>query len=199
MPDVIYTPTIELTENDVELLSAMSNQLATALANAKSFQEEQRRGKELAVLNEMGQKMTTLLDVDAILEAINEHAAQIVDTTNLYIALYDQEDDLVDFHIQYHNGVRLPRETRRARKGLAEYIIQTQETLLLNSNIEKSIADIMRTAVESGGTISGEHGIGLCKKKFMAMEAGNEKLELMHGIKSVFDPKGIMNPGKVLP
>lgn len=64
---------------------------------------------------------------------------------------------------------------------------------------ERCVACIMEAAVEAGGTVSGEHGIGLAKKKFMSLEVGTERLELMRGIKRVFDPEGIMNPGKVLP
>ncbi|EHJ49441.1 D-lactate dehydrogenase (cytochrome) [Solidesulfovibrio carbinoliphilus subsp. oakridgensis] len=50
-----------------------------------------------------------------------------------------------------------------------------------------------------GGTMSGEHGIGLAKKPFVAMELSPRSIALQQGIKAVFDPKGVMNPGKVLP
>ncbi len=66
-------------------------------------------------------------------------------------------------------------------------------------DMEKAVTEIMETAVRLGGTISGEHGIGLAKKEFMELDAGRTQLELMRGIKKVFDPAGIMNPGKVLP
>ena len=46
--------------------------------------------------------------------------------------------------------------------------------------------------------VSGEHGIGLDKKKYLVDMLGERQLELMRGIKSVFDPKGILNPGKVI-
>ncbi len=49
-----------------------------------------------------------------------------------------------------------------------------------------------------GGMISGEHGIGFAKKQYMADFLGPRQLELMRSIKNVFDPKGILNPGKLL-
>ena len=50
-----------------------------------------------------------------------------------------------------------------------------------------------------GGTVSGEHGVGIGKKKFMAREHGADAWELMGAIKRTFDPAGILNPGKMLP
>lgn len=51
---------------------------------------------------------------------------------------------------------------------------------------------------EMGGLVSGEHGIGLDKKSYLVTVLGEKQIELMKGIKAVFDPKGILNPGKVI-
>ncbi|MBI3592440.1 MAG: FAD-binding protein [Nitrospirae bacterium] len=53
------------------------------------------------------------------------------------------------------------------------------------------------TTLKLGGSISGEHGIGITKAPYIGMEIKERELELMKGIKRVFDPKGIMNPGKI--
>jgi len=52
-------------------------------------------------------------------------------------------------------------------------------------------------AVELGGLVSGEHGIGYAKKDFLKRQYGETPIALMQGIKQVFDPKNILNPGKV--
>ena len=57
---------------------------------------------------------------------------------------------------------------------------------------------IAERALALGGTVSGEHGVGLGKRKFLAREHG-ESLEVMRAIKRALDPLGIMNPGKLLP
>ena len=57
---------------------------------------------------------------------------------------------------------------------------------------------ILTRAVEEGGTCTGEHGIGIGKRKFMQIEHG-ESLELMRQIKTLIDPKGLINPGKIFP
>ena len=51
--------------------------------------------------------------------------------------------------------------------------------------------------VRLGGTISGEHGIGLVQKEYMDIAFSNTNLELQKGIKNLFDPNGILNPKKV--
>lgn len=53
-------------------------------------------------------------------------------------------------------------------------------------------------AVRMGGLVSGEHGVGYAKRKYLRRQAGDEQMRLMDGIKAVFDPKHILNPGKVI-
>ncbi|WP_329178644.1 FAD-binding oxidoreductase [Streptomyces sp. NBC_01477] len=62
----------------------------------------------------------------------------------------------------------------------------------------ESFDEIMALGLALGGTITGEHGVGLLKKDWLARELGPLSLELQRGIKAVFDPLGLLNPGKVL-
>ncbi|NND95448.1 MAG: FAD-binding protein [Flavobacteriales bacterium] len=66
-----------------------------------------------------------------------------------------------------------------------------------NHELEAGIRELFTSVVELGGTISGEHGIGLVQKKYMDIVFDRRQLELLRDIKSTFDPKGILNPGKV--
>jgi glycolate oxidase len=59
--------------------------------------------------------------------------------------------------------------------------------------------EIFETAVALGGTLSGEHGIGLLKKQFLELDLGPDTIALMRRIKAAVDPHGIMNPGKIFP
>ena len=64
---------------------------------------------------------------------------------------------------------------------------------------EAAMARVFALTLSLGGTLSGEHGIGLAKREFMPQAIDSATLALMRQIKSVFDPAGILNPGKLLP
>ncbi len=59
------------------------------------------------------------------------------------------------------------------------------------------VSETFQLSVDLGGTISGEHGIGYVKSQYMHYAIDRPTLEIMKGIKKVFDPKGILNPGKM--
>ncbi len=65
--------------------------------------------------------------------------------------------------------------------------------------VERVAASIFRAALDLGGTLSGEHGIGTLKREFLVDDLGPETVEIMRGIKRVLDPKGLLNPHKVFP
>jgi glycolate oxidase len=63
----------------------------------------------------------------------------------------------------------------------------------------EAASDIMRICVDAGGTITGEHGIGTEKRKYMSWLFSDDDLEAMSRLKAVFDPGGLFNPGKIFP
>jgi glycolate oxidase len=62
---------------------------------------------------------------------------------------------------------------------------------------EGAVEELFRKTVEMGGTISGEHGVGISKAPFLEMEVGPLGVSVMRRLKEVFDPNGILNPGKI--
>jgi glycolate oxidase len=63
--------------------------------------------------------------------------------------------------------------------------------------LPEGIKEIFRLVVQLGGTISGEHGIGLVQRPYIDIALNEVQLRLMKGIKQLFDPNGILNPGKI--
>ena len=61
----------------------------------------------------------------------------------------------------------------------------------------RAVEDLFDTTLALGGTITGEHGVGITKKAYLKKEIGAGELALMKGIKQVFDPQNILNPGKI--
>lgn len=62
----------------------------------------------------------------------------------------------------------------------------------------QAFAEIFDATIAMGGTITGEHGVGMAKKKYLPKLVGEAGIKVMRGIKGAFDPKGILNPGKVV-
>lgn len=75
-------------------------------------------------------------------------------------------------------------------------LIMTDSSEMLR--VDKALDEIYEATLAMGGTLSGEHGIGIAKSRFMTMEFSQSALELMRGIKRVFDPNNILNPGSFL-
>jgi glycolate oxidase len=65
--------------------------------------------------------------------------------------------------------------------------------------VERSIERLFRDVVELGGTLSGEHGIGVTKAPYLPIEQSNELILLERDLKRTFDPEGLLNPGKIFP
>ncbi len=65
------------------------------------------------------------------------------------------------------------------------------------TKVPEGIGEVFKLVVRLGGTLSGEHGVGITKRPYMPIAMSDVNLNLMRGIKKVFDPNGIMNPGKI--
>jgi glycolate oxidase len=63
----------------------------------------------------------------------------------------------------------------------------------------KAAREIMAKCVEMGGSITGEHGVGIEKRNLMLLIFSSDDLEMMQKLKDVFNPRGLLNPGKLLP
>jgi len=73
----------------------------------------------------------------------------------------------------------------------------TAQDRRFRNDAEKGIVDLLKRVLSMNGTISGEHGIGIAKKRFLPMELSEESIRIQKEIKHVFDPLHILNPGKI--
>jgi len=64
--------------------------------------------------------------------------------------------------------------------------------------VERAVEELFELTVRFGGSITGEHGVGVTKKPFLKRQLGKTGLELVKGVKKLFDPKNLFNPGKVV-
>lgn len=98
---------------------------------------------------------------------------------------------------KYH--IRIPSFGHAGDGNLHIYICRDNlEEGAWREKLESVMEDMYVKAGEIGGAVSGEHGIGYAKRVYLREQLGEEQIGIMQGIKRVFDPKGLLNPGKVI-
>ncbi len=107
-----------------------------------------------------------------------EAAQEVASSNGLEVVCYGHAGD-GNLHTYFRHGNH-PKEEWANRSKLA-------------------LTEFLRRTVALGGTISGEHGIGILKRDFLPMALSKAQIELMRKIKRAFDPDDLLNPGKVLP
>lgn len=101
--------------------------------------------------------------------------------------------------IGHRYGLRLANVFHAGDGNLHPNILFDRSDAEELARVEQASREIMAVCVEAGGTITGEHGVGLDKRGYMRMVHSRDVLEVMRATKKAFDPWGGMNPGKVLP
>jgi glycolate oxidase len=97
--------------------------------------------------------------------------------------------------IEAHYGFPIPCVAHAADGNLHPNFLFAGEEV--PDDVWEAAGELFRAALSLGGTLTGEHGVGLLKKKWLAEELGSDQWELQREVKKVFDPRGILNPGKV--
>ncbi|KQQ11162.1 FAD-binding oxidoreductase [Rathayibacter sp. Leaf296] len=99
--------------------------------------------------------------------------------------------------IEQRTGLSIPTVAHAGDGNLHPNFVLPAGAHEVGEEIWEAAAELFRTAVSLGGTLTGEHGVGLLKRRWLEEELGEDSTALQRGIKAVFDPLGIMNPGKV--
>ena len=102
------------------------------------------------------------------------------------------------YELQDKYNIRIPSFGHAGDGNLHIYICRDNYSKEeFDEILVKVFADLYNKAYAVGGLVSGEHGIGFAKKEYMKEQLGPTQIALMNGIKKVFDPNNILNPGKV--
>lgn len=97
--------------------------------------------------------------------------------------------------IENRYGISIPTVAHAGDGNLHPNFVYEGETV--PEHIWAAADEMFLAALRLGGTLTGEHGIGLLKKRWLRDELGEDQLQLQQQVKAVFDPFGILNPGKV--
>ena len=134
----------------------------------------------------------------AFLEAIKSSTTEM-DECDVVVPV-NKIDEFIKFthELAEEINVRIPSFGHAGDGNLHIYICRDELSDEKWEEVLKICFDRMYEMAEKmGGLVSGEHGIGYAKKNYLKKQYGMEQIELMKGIKNVFDPKNILNPGKI--
>ena len=135
----------------------------------------------------------------AFLEAIKGSTSQM-DECDVVVPR-DRMPDYFDFCAQLsrQTGMRILSFGHAGDGNLHSYALRDDlDEAAWRRTLEQVMDALYEKAREMGGQVSGEHGIGRAKRAYLAQSVGEDVMALMRGVKGVFDPKGLLNPGKVL-
>lgn len=122
----------EFSSQAIRLAESLAHQAASALENARLFQETQRRAEQLTVLNRIARRVNRAGSLDEMLAVIEGETAKVLPSDASYIALYDAETDQVDFHRIVDYGQVRPAFRRRLGPSFTREIITTARALRID-------------------------------------------------------------------
>ncbi len=135
----------QYTEEEKSLLLTLADQAAISIGNAMQFEKlAKERIERLEKLNhrkevliDLGQSLTISIKTEnEVLNLIHRNASELMDTDNMYIALYDEANDLIRFPLIYKNGDQITVSERKSGKGRTEEIIRTRKNIFIQTRKE---------------------------------------------------------------
>ncbi len=124
---------------DQDILEAIASQAAVALENLFLRREHERRIAELSALGEIGRSIIAATSIEELLEAVFQQTSRVMDTSNLYIALYHPESETVTFDYFMEDGERVEKPSLHLSEGgLTVHIIKTRQPVRLGEGEDLS-------------------------------------------------------------
>lgn len=136
------------TDQDIQLLTTIAGVFTGAIQNAQLYADTQRRVVQLETLTEIGRALSSTLNIDELLRLVYEQTQRVMHADNMYIALYDQARDEIEFALSVNADEVQPGTRRSSRRGLTGYVLHTRQTLFLRGNVAEFIT---RHGIESIG------------------------------------------------
>ncbi|MFZ5857566.1 MAG: GAF domain-containing protein [Chloroflexota bacterium] len=132
------------------LVKQVVDQLSQALESARLFQETRSRAEELSVLNEMGRELTSLFSVEAIAKTVHKYASRLMDTTNLFVTLFDEtKQELTPFYV-ISNRERIEVPPRSLGNSLTDFVLRTRRPLFIPEDLPTRVKELGIDVVKFG-------------------------------------------------
>ncbi len=148
------------TQEKIDLLQTLAIQIASAIDNAGLFKAVQHQAQRLAVLNEVGKAIGSTLELDDLLELIYNQLSKVIPTETYYVALYEPEEQVLDFRILIDEGKRFPPQRIPLTQGLSSWVIENRRPLLVRQ-LSKEIDSLPVRPIQLGQQQASESWLGV--------------------------------------
>ncbi len=184
--------------------------LLTFDAASKEELEQKYEVAANLVLDELKAKDVLIVDTAERKEAVWKARGAFLEAIKASTSAMDECDVVVPrgkigeyinftYELSKKHNIRIPSFGHAGDGNLHIYICKDEyDQSIFEDKLEVIFDEMYKEAGAVGGLVSGEHGIGFAKKKYMKELLGENQVKLMKGIKSVFDPNNILNPSKVI-
>ncbi len=188
------TPRHTFSERDARLLSLFATQAAIAIENARLYEQTQQRAAQLSALNEIGRAVSSLLDIEGVLEVTYQQIQRSLPLDAFFACLYDADTGWATFPLVYDSGRRYENAPQPLQDSLTGRAIASATPLLINRSpeeIEASLATRRPIGDASKPSASlmfaplqvGAHMIGVISVQSYTLNAYTEEhLNLLSGV-----------------
>ncbi|MCS7227495.1 MAG: FAD-binding oxidoreductase [Endomicrobia bacterium] len=179
----------------------------TALSSAEKIAEVCQQNNAIEVfIADTSDKQHTILEIRShIYESLKSLTVDILDVAVPPAKIAEFVNRIHEIETKY--GIWLPTYGHAGDGNVHTHYMKGKfqngelvkiEEAEWKTKMDQVITEVLQSGINLGGTITGEHGVGLIKKKYMSMMYPQEYLDLLRKIKKIFDPNNILNPGKIL-
>ncbi len=120
-------------DEKMHLLQTLANGITSAIQSSVVLGEARRQAQRLSVANEIGKAISATIELDNLLELIYQELKKAIPSDSYYMALYQEEQQVLDMHVLIDEGIRFPPETISLDKGLASWVLRNRRGLLLHN------------------------------------------------------------------
>ena len=138
-------------ESDEKILTTLSSSISTALNNIKLYEQTIKKANSLASLNNIGKAISSKLDLDEVFQTFYTQMGNVLETKNLYIALYDNQKNQLQFELEVEDNKLKTKRKRKFNTGLSEHVIRNGKPLLIKNNF---IKECKKLGINPHGRIS---------------------------------------------
>lgn len=149
-------------DDEMMLMAGLADQAATALENARLFQERERQIKELSTINAISAAVNATSETQDLLERLHRGIGEIVDVSTSLIAMCDPSNDLLHFPVVYDRGVRQNLEPAPFANDTNAWVIRNRQSLLLHSVDELRAMGLLPEAERGEASEQIDHSYLVC-------------------------------------